>query len=63
MIKEIVIFSIMLCPNVETSTCVVVKQDTPVKERNYNFVTALTPWQKLEEKTTYFEESTKTRKR
>ena len=52
----------MLCPGAENNTCIK-KQNTVKTDSNYSFVTAVTPWQKIEEKTIYFEKSKKIEKR
>ena len=63
MLKEIVIFSIMLCPAAENNTCMKTEQSVENTKGNYNFVTAMTPWQKVEEKTIYFDRVIKLKKR
>jgi len=63
MLKEIVILSIMLCPAAENNTCVADEQIVESVRKNHAFVTAVTPWQKLEEKTIYFDKNNEQQKR
>ena len=64
MVKEIVIFAIMLCPEVKENTCTNPGEaDSSMGKEYSKFVTAVTPWKKIEQKTNYFDSSETTKKR